>query len=68
MGDIEVGVMRTGQDVLHGVPVRIHSSVLPQHMGVFATTGMGKSNFMKVFCAVMHAGEAIRPARRRSPW
>jgi len=51
MGDIEVGVMRTGQDVLHGVPVRIHSSVLPQHMGVFATTGMGKSNFMKVFCA-----------------
>lgn len=51
MGDIEVGVMRTGQDVLRGVPVRIHSSVLPQHMGVFATTGMGKSNFMKVFCA-----------------
>ncbi|MCQ8893042.1 MAG: ATP-binding protein [Methanolinea sp.] len=51
MGDIEVGVMRTGQDVLRGVPVRIHSDVLPQHMGVFATTGMGKSNFMKVFCA-----------------
>ena len=25
--------------------------VLPQHMGVFATTGMGKSNFMKTFCA-----------------
>ena len=23
----------------------------PQHMGVFATTGMGKSNFMKTFCA-----------------
>ncbi|MEM2123877.1 MAG: ATP-binding protein, partial [Methanolinea sp.] len=51
MGDIEVGAMRTGQDVLAGVPVKIHSSVLPQHMGVFATTGMGKSNFMKVFCA-----------------
>jgi len=51
MGDIEVGMMRTGQEVLRGVPVRIHSSVLPQHMGIFATTGMGKSNFMKVFCA-----------------
>jgi len=51
MGDIEVGVMRTGQGVLKDVPVRIHSRVLPQHMGVFATTGMGKSNFMKTFCA-----------------
>jgi DNA helicase HerA-like ATPase len=51
MGDIEVGVMRTGQGVLQDVPVKIHSRVLPQHMGVFATTGMGKSNFMKTFCA-----------------
>ena len=51
MGDIEVGVMRTGQGILKEVPVRIHSKVLPQHMGVFATTGMGKSNFMKTFCA-----------------
>jgi uncharacterized protein len=51
MGDIEVGVIRTGQGVLQDVPVKIHSRVLPQHMGVFATTGMGKSNFMKTFCA-----------------
>ena len=51
MGDIEVGVMRTGQGVLKDVPVKIPSKVLPQHMGVFATTGMGKSNFMKTFCA-----------------
>lgn len=51
MGDIEVGRMRTGQDVLKDVPVSLHSLVLPQHMGVFATTGMGKSNFMKTFCA-----------------
>ena len=51
MGDIEVGVMRTGQGVLQDVPVKIPSIVLPQHMGVFATTGMGKSNFMKTFCA-----------------
>lgn len=51
MGDIEIGVMKTGQGVLKDVIVRIPSSVLPQHMGVFATTGMGKSNFMKVFAA-----------------
>ncbi len=51
MGDIEVGVIRTGQADLKGVPVKIPSAVLPQHMGVFATTGMGKSNFMRVFCA-----------------
>lgn len=51
MGDIEVGRMRTGQEVLKDVPVSLHSSILPQHMGVFATTGMGKSNFMKTFCA-----------------
>lgn len=51
MGDLEVGAMRTGQDVLSGVRVALHSRVMPQHMGVFATTGMGKSNFMKVFCA-----------------
>jgi len=51
MGNIEVGVMRSGQHDLRDVPVKIPSEVLPQHMGVFATTGMGKSNFMRVFCA-----------------
>ena len=51
MGDIEVGVMRTGQGVLRDIHVKIPSRVLPQHMGVFATTGMGKSNFMKTFWA-----------------
>ncbi len=43
--------MRSGQDVIKDVAVRIPANVLPQHMGVFATTGMGKSNFMKTFCA-----------------
>ncbi len=51
MGEIEVGVMKTGQGVLKDVKVALHSAVMRQHMGVFATTGMGKSNFMKVFCA-----------------
>lgn len=51
MGEIEVGLMRSGQDVIKDVAVRIPARVLPQHMGIFATTGMGKSNFMKTFCA-----------------
>ena len=51
MGEIEVGYMRSGQDIIRDVAVRIPARVLPQHMGVFATTGMGKSNFMKTFCA-----------------
>ncbi|MDD1666189.1 MAG: ATP-binding protein, partial [Methanomicrobiales archaeon] len=51
MGDVEVGSLKSGQEVLREVRVALHSRVMPQHMGVFATTGMGKSNFMKVFCA-----------------
>jgi DNA helicase HerA-like ATPase len=51
MGDIEIGFMKTGQDVIRDVRVALHADRLSQHMGVFATTGMGKSNFMKVFCA-----------------
>jgi DNA helicase HerA-like ATPase len=51
MGDIEVGSLKSGQEVLREVRVALHARVMPQHMGVFATTGMGKSNFMKVFCA-----------------
>ncbi|HUH78639.1 MAG TPA: ATP-binding protein, partial [Methanoregula sp.] len=38
MGEIEVGLMRSGQDVIRDVAVRIPARVLPQHMGVFATT------------------------------
>jgi DNA helicase HerA-like ATPase len=51
MGDMEVGSLKSGQEVLREVKVALPSRVMPQHMGVFATTGMGKSNFMKVFCA-----------------
>jgi len=51
MGDIEVGVMKTGHGILANAIVKIPSAILTQHVGVFATTGMGKSNFMKVFAA-----------------
>jgi len=51
MGSLEVGEMRSGPSTIEGLRVGLHGEKLNQHMGVFATTGMGKSNFMKVFCA-----------------
>jgi len=51
MGDIEVGRLRNGSRDVEEIPVALHSDAMDHHMGVFATTGMGKSNFMKVFAA-----------------
>ena len=51
MGDIEIGYLRNGSRVVEEIPVALHSEAMDHHMGVFATTGMGKSNFMKVFAA-----------------
>ncbi len=51
MGDIEVGRLRNGSKDVREIPVALHSNAMDHHMGVFATTGMGKSNFMKVFAA-----------------
>ena len=51
MGDIEVGYLRNGTRLVEEIPVALHSQAMDHHMGVFATTGMGKSNFMKVFAA-----------------
>jgi len=51
MRDIEVGYLRSGSRAVKEVPVALDSKVMDHHMGIFATTGMGKSNFMKVFAA-----------------
>ena len=51
MGDIEIGYLRNGSRVVEEIPVSLHSTAMDHHVGVFATTGMGKSNFMKVFAA-----------------
>ncbi len=51
MGDIEIGYLRNGSRLVKEIPVALHSDAMDHHMGVFATTGMGKSNFMKVFAA-----------------
>ena len=47
LGDVKLGSLRSGEQVIRHVPVGVASKDLAQHMGVFATTGMGKSNLMK---------------------
>ena len=54
MGDIQVGRLRSGEDTIE-LPVGIRGETLPSHVGVFATTGMGKSNLMKVLAGQMLA-------------
>ena len=55
MGDLHVGVLRTGETTVD-VPVGISGDSLAKHVGVFATTGMGKSNLMMVLAgAAMQA-------------
>ena len=47
MGDLRVGLLRSGEDTID-LEVGIKGETLTSHVGVFATTGMGKSNLMKV--------------------
>jgi DNA helicase HerA-like ATPase len=46
LGDLRAGRMRSGDRVLD-LTVGIQNEALPMHVGIFATTGMGKSNLMK---------------------
>jgi DNA helicase HerA-like ATPase len=79
MGDLPVGDLRSGETVVD-FTVGIPGKSLATHVGIFATTGMGKSNLMQVLAAgVMGAngryglllidphGE-YRPALGRHPW
>lgn len=56
MGDIFVGDLRSGETKLD-FPVGISGEHFPSHIGIFATTGMGKSNLMKrLAVAAMESG------------
>jgi DNA helicase HerA-like ATPase len=50
MGDLPVGRLRSGETVVD-FPVGIPGSSLATHVGIFATTGMGKSNLLQVLAA-----------------
>ena len=49
MGDIPIGHLRSGETVVD-FPVGVPGRSLASHVGVFATTGMGKSNLLQVIC------------------
>ena len=79
MGDLPIGQLRSGETVVD-FPVGIPGSSLASHVGIFATTGMGKSNLLRVLAGgVMQAngryalviidphGE-YRSALARHPW
>src|SRR6266704_1950075 len=79
MGDLPVGHLRSGETVVD-FEVGIPGESLAMHVGVFATTGMGKSNLMKVLASgVMQRGGRYglllvdphgeyRTALARHPW
>ncbi|MDQ3991288.1 MAG: ATP-binding protein, partial [Actinomycetota bacterium] len=52
MGDLRVGLLRSGEDTID-LEVGIRGETLTSHVGVFATTGMGKSNLMKVLAGTV---------------
>jgi DNA helicase HerA-like ATPase len=52
MGDLRLGLLRSGEDTID-LEVGIRGDTLTSHLGVFATTGMGKSNLMKVLVGEM---------------
>ena len=55
-GDLIVGRLRCGETIMD-IPLGLDGSSLSQHLGIFATTGMGKSNLMKILAsAVMEHG------------
>ncbi|MGH9078394.1 MAG: helicase HerA domain-containing protein, partial [Acidimicrobiales bacterium] len=47
MGDLAVGSLRSGETVVE-VTVGVPGASLASHVGIFATTGMGKSNLLRV--------------------
>lgn len=51
-GDLIVGNLRCGEEVME-IPLGIDGRALSQHLGIFATTGMGKSNLMKVLASAI---------------
>ncbi|HET9441831.1 MAG TPA: DUF87 domain-containing protein, partial [Acidimicrobiales bacterium] len=79
MGDLPVGHLRSGETEVD-FPVGIPGPSLASHLGIFATTGMGKSNLLQVLAGgVLEAGGRYglllvdphgehRQALPRHPW
>jgi len=51
-GDLLVGNLRCGETIMD-IELGLDGASLSQHVGIFATTGMGKSNLMKVLASAV---------------
>lgn len=52
-GDLEIGYLKSGRNVLD-LPVGIYGAkAITEHIGIFGTTGSGKSNLVKVLASSM---------------
>ena len=52
-GDLEIGYLKSGRGVLD-LPVGIYGAkAITEHVGIFGTTGAGKSNLVKVLASSM---------------
>ena len=79
MGDIPIGHLRSGETVVD-FEVGIPGDTVASHVGIFATTGMGKSNLMMVLAGGMMRAKGryallvidphgeYRKALARHPW
>jgi DNA helicase HerA-like ATPase len=79
MGDLTVGWLRSGEAEVE-VEVGIPGASLASHVGIFATTGMGKSNLMQVLAGAVMTRQGrygllivdphgeYRSALSRHPW
>jgi DNA helicase HerA-like ATPase len=79
MGDLPIGHLRSGETVVD-FAVGIPGTSLASHIGIFATTGMGKSNLLQVLAAGIMAANGRygllvidphgehRRALRSHPW
>lgn len=57
-GDLEFGLLKSGRGVI-SLPVGIYGAKsIPEHMGIFGTTGSGKSNLVKVLASSLLANGA----------
>lgn len=55
-GDLEFGYLKSGRGVLD-LPVGIYGAkAIPEHIGIFGTTGSGKSNLVKVLASSILGG------------
>lgn len=56
-GDLEIGCLKSGREVM-SLPVGIYGEkAIGEHIGVFGTTGSGKSNLIKVLAASVAASK-----------